>query len=92
VSLLLLSYHVFIPLICVTQIVVGSIVAKAPNSPLAQPALEQINAAFALFDRAARQQTEGMGRPAKALVCLFCLSLLSAPYDCLTGCSNPPSI
>ncbi|KAF8510391.1 fungal-specific transcription factor domain-containing protein [Gautieria morchelliformis] len=48
-------------------IVVGSIVAKAPNSPLAQPALEQINAAFALFDRAAHQQTEAMGRPAKAL-------------------------
>lgn len=50
------------------QIVVGSIVAKAPNSPLAQPALEQINAAFELFDRAAQQQSELMGRPAKALV------------------------
>jgi hypothetical protein len=51
------------------QIVVGSIVAKAPNSPLAQPALEQTNAAFVLFDRAAQQQPESMGRPAKALVC-----------------------
>ncbi|KAF8582521.1 hypothetical protein K439DRAFT_1635174 [Ramaria rubella] len=48
-------------------IVVGSIVAKAPNSPLAQPALDQINAAYMLFDRAAKQHPESIGRPAKAL-------------------------
>jgi len=50
-----------------TQIVVGSIVAKAPGCPLAQPALEQINAAYVLFERAAPQQSS-TGRPAKALV------------------------
>ncbi|KIJ24919.1 hypothetical protein M422DRAFT_274194, partial [Sphaerobolus stellatus SS14] len=39
-------------------IVVGSIVAKAPESPLAQPALDQVNAAYALFERAAAQYPE----------------------------------
>ncbi|GJJ10570.1 hypothetical protein Clacol_004797 [Clathrus columnatus] len=47
-------------------IVVGSIVAKAPDCPLAQPALDQINAAYALFEKAAQHQ-EPIGRPAKAL-------------------------
>ncbi|KAF8508017.1 fungal-specific transcription factor domain-containing protein [Hysterangium stoloniferum] len=49
-------------------IVVGSIVAKAPDSPLAQPALDQINAAYELFERAAAQNPELTGRPAKALL------------------------
>jgi hypothetical protein len=44
---------------------------------LAQPALEQINAAYVLFERAAAQSAQSqypggsMGRPAKALVSVF---------------------
>ncbi|KIJ45990.1 hypothetical protein M422DRAFT_46318 [Sphaerobolus stellatus SS14] len=52
-------------------IVVGSIVAKAPESPLAQPALDQVNVAYALFERAAAQYPEPVGGPAKALVRVF---------------------
>lgn len=87
VSLSFKYIRVIIKLIFV-QIVVGSIVAKAPESPLAQPALDQVNAAFALFERAAAQQPEPVGRPAKALVSLrFCSP--SSGYDNFIGCGYP---
>lgn len=43
---------------------------------MAQPALDQINAAYDLFEKAAQYQ-EPNGRPAKTFVCPYCCVLLS---------------